>query len=70
MVIENADGELVAVEVKAGGTYRREDLRGLVHLRERVGDRFLAGVLMYTGERAGPVDDRLWLSPVDGLWTG
>lgn len=35
LVIENEDGELVAVEVKAGSTYRREDLRGLAHLRDR-----------------------------------
>lgn len=56
--------------VKAGGTYRREDLRGLVRLRDRLGDRFRGGVLLYTGERAGAVDDRISLAPVDSLWLG
>jgi uncharacterized protein len=68
LVLETDEGEVVAIEVKAGGTYRREDLRGLVHLRDRVGDRFRAGILMYTGDRSGPVDDRLHLAPVNMLW--
>lgn len=68
LLIENAEGELVALGVKAGSTYRREDLRGLVHLRDRVGDRFRAGVLLHTGASAAPVDDRIHLCPIDGLW--
>jgi len=68
VVIEDEAGEVVAVEVKAGGTYRREDLRGLIRLRDRLGDRFRGGVLLYTGERAGTVDDRITLAPVDSLW--
>ncbi|MDN5861640.1 MAG: ATP-binding protein [Pseudonocardia sp.] len=68
LVLESDDGDVVAVEVKAGATYRREDLRGLAHLRLRLGERFRAGVLMYTGERAARVDDRLFLVPVDHLW--
>lgn len=68
LVIENDDGDVLALEVKAGGTYRREDLRGLAHLRDKLGDRFLGGVLLYTGDRAAAVDDRLYLAPVDSLW--
>lgn len=68
LVIENEDGEVIAIEVKAGGTYRREDMSGLVHLRERLGDRFLGGVLMYTGERSAVVEDRLYLVPIASLW--
>lgn len=55
------------MEVKAGGTHRREDLRGLTLLRDRLGDRFVGGVLMYTGERPGPVEDRIALVPVETL---
>ncbi len=68
LVIENDQNEVFAVEVKAGGSYRGEDLRGLVQLRDRVGDRFVAGVLAYTGERAARVADRLYLVPIDTLW--
>lgn len=68
VVIENEAGEVVAVEVKAGSTYRREDLRGLTYLRDRLGDRFLGGVLLYTGPLAARVDDRLTVAPIDSLW--
>lgn len=68
LVIENDENDVFAVEVKAGGTYRREDLRGLLQLRDRLGDRFTGGVLAYTGERAARVDDRICLIPVDALW--
>jgi predicted AAA+ superfamily ATPase len=68
LVIENEENEVVAVEVKAGGTYRRDVLRGLTLLRQRVGDRFAGGVVVYTGDRAAQVADRLYLVPVDALW--
>lgn len=70
LVIESEENEVFAVEVKAGSSYRREDLKGLTSLRDRVGDRFAAGVLLYTGERCGRVDDRLYVLPVDLLWAG
>ncbi len=68
IVIEDEAGGVLAVEVKTGATYRREDLRGLTHLRDRLGDRFIGGVLMYTGVRSGAVDDRIALVPVEALW--
>lgn len=67
MIEDDAD-EVVAVEVKAGGTYRRDDVRALAHLRDRLGDRFRGGVLMYTGELAARLDDRVYLVPIDNLW--
>ena len=45
-VLEAADGRVVAVEVKAGATVRTEDLAGLRHLRNRLGDRFVAGIVL------------------------
>ncbi len=68
LVIENAENDVFAVEVKAGSSYRSDDLRGLIHLRDRLGDRFGAGVLAYTGDRAARVSDRIYLVPIDSLW--
>jgi predicted AAA+ superfamily ATPase len=70
LVIEDEENDVFAVEVKAGGSYRREDLKGLLLLRDRVGERFAAGVLVYTGEYGGRVDDRLYVVPADTLWAG
>ena len=69
LVLELEDGDVVAVEVKAGGTYREEDLRGLRQLRSRLGPRFRAGALIYTGNRSAVVDDRLALVELNQLWS-
>jgi hypothetical protein len=48
---------------------RPSDFRGLIHLRDSVGDRLAAGVVVYAGERTLPFGDRLWAVPLQGLWT-
>ena len=68
LVLESDDGNLVAIEVKAGGTYREEHLRGLRQLRSRLGSRFRAGALVYTGGRSAQVDDRIALVELSKLW--
>ena len=67
-VIETPDGRIVAVEVKAGATVRSEDLAGLRHLAERVGDRFVAGYVLYTGKQTLPFGPKLRAVPMDALW--
>jgi len=70
LVIEDERGDVHAIEVKAGSTYRSEDLRGLAQLRNRLGPRFRGGALMYLGATAGRVGDRLYLVPLRRLWEG
>jgi Holliday junction resolvase-like predicted endonuclease len=48
-ILERASGEVVAVEVKAAETVRREDFRGIQRLARRLGDRMLAGIVLYAG---------------------
>jgi predicted AAA+ superfamily ATPase len=67
-VLESADGRVVAVEVKAGATVRAEDLAGLRHMAERVGSRFVAGYVLYTGGQTLPFGDKLRALPIDALW--
>jgi hypothetical protein len=47
---------------------RASDFRGLVHLRERVGRRLRAGVVLYAGERTLPFGKDLWAVPLTALW--
>ncbi|TVR33257.1 MAG: ATP-binding protein [Nitriliruptor sp.] len=68
LVIEADDGRVAAVEVKAGTRVRSADLRSLVRLRDKLGDRFVAGIALYTGERSYVAEDRLYVAPVDRLW--
>ena len=69
VVLEANSGEIVAIEAKAGAAVGRGDWRALAKLRDACGDRFRAGVVIYTGERTLPFGDRLWAVPVSGLWT-
>jgi len=40
----------------------------LRHLRDLLGDTFVAGVALYTGARSYTYEDRLHVMPVDKLW--
>jgi predicted AAA+ superfamily ATPase len=67
-VIETPDGRLIGVEVKAGATVRAEDLAGLRSLAGTLGDRFVAGIVLYTGQQTLPFGDKLRALPLDALW--
>lgn len=69
IVIEHRDGSVSAIEVKSAVTIRQRDFRGLTHLRDKLGSRFKAGVLLYTGANTVPFGDRMAAVPLAGLWT-
>lgn len=54
MILEAADGRVARVEVKAAASLADRDFRGLKHLRDKLGARFVAGVVLYTGGNALP----------------
>ncbi len=68
IVLEGSGGRLVAIEVKASASPRRRDVRGLEYLRDALGDRFVRGVLLYTGQEVLPFGERIWAMPVESLW--
>ena len=68
VILERRDGSIVAVEVKAAASVRSSDFRSLRYLRDKLGDRFKAGALLYTGETTVPFEDRLAAVPLRGLW--
>lgn len=67
-IIETADGRVAGIEVKAGTDIGRADVRHLAKLRDRLGSRFLAGVVLHTGPTPLPLGDRLLAAPIDALW--
>lgn len=68
VVIENAAGQLVGVEVKAAATIREADLRGLKKLASVAGDQFQMGVILYDGTETVPLGDGFWAAPLSSLW--
>ncbi|MFF5080482.1 ATP-binding protein [Actinoplanes sp. NPDC000266] len=67
-VLENRSGQVVGVEVKAASTVGSDDFRGLRRLADRLGDDFIAGVVLYTGTSTLPFGDKLRAIPVSALW--
>lgn len=67
-VIETPDGRVIGVAVKAGATVRTEDLGGLRNLANLLGDRFVAGFVLYTGQQTLPFGEKIRALPLDALW--
>lgn len=68
IVLERPDGTVAAIEVKAGATVGAADFNALTALREQLGKRFCAGIVLYLGDRVVPFGDKLTLVPLPALW--
>jgi uncharacterized protein len=67
-VLENRQGQVVGIEVKAASTVRSEDFNGLRRLAARLGDDFLVGVVIYTGNTTLPFGPKLRAMPASAIW--
>ena len=67
LVIERDDGSILAIDIKASRRVGSDTFRTLHKLREAFGSKFLAGVVMYLGERTYTYDERFYVLPVDRL---
>jgi len=68
LVLERDDGQVIAVEIKAGSRISGEDFRGLRQLKERLGHRLEDAIILHTGEHAYTHDDWITVLPLDRLW--
>lgn len=68
-ILETSDGRIVAVEVKTAIDVDETDFRWLGYLRNRLGDRFVNGVVLHIGDRPLPFGDRLTALPISALWS-
>jgi len=69
IVLEDASGRLVGIEVKASSTLHGGDLRGLQYLAKESGKRWIRGVVLYTGTEVIPFAANLHGLPIPSLWT-
>lgn len=54
LVIERSDGKVIGVEVKASMTVKSEDFSGLSLFADYAKDKFLHGLLLYSGDKVLP----------------
>ncbi len=72
LVLERSDGRVIGVEVKASMSVKPEDFSGLSVFAEYAGDRFLRGVLYYSGDTILPfrIKNRVFHAlPISSLWS-
>lgn len=68
IVIEYGGGRVAGIEVKATSAPKGPDGQHLAWLRDRLGDRFIGGVVLHTGRARVPLGDRVVALPISDLW--
>lgn len=68
LVIEFGGGRVAGIEVKAAAAPSRSDARHLEWLRDELGERFIAGVVLHTGPRTFGLADRIIAAPISTIW--
>ncbi|MFD4407298.1 ATP-binding protein [Nocardia sp. NPDC058499] len=68
IILEDRRRDIVGIEVKTTTSPRSPDFNGLTFLRDLLGDRFIAGVVLHTGTASRSFGDRLWALPISTLW--
>ncbi len=68
-IIENKDGNLLGIEVKAGSAVSQDSFKNLKWFRDNiVKDQQFIGVVLYTGDQKTPFGPSLWAIPINVLW--
>ncbi len=68
-ILESPDGRVVAIEVRSSASPSGDATRHLRWLRDRLGERFVAGVQLYLGGHALSHGDRILAAPLSVLWS-
>jgi uncharacterized protein len=68
LIGELAGGRIVGIEVKADAAPARDAATHLIWMRDQLGDRFVAGVILHTGPRVYELDERITAAPICTLW--
>lgn len=59
----------VCIEIKAHSAPSPRHARHLAWLRDRMGERFLAGAVLHTGPAGFQLADRIRAVPISAIWS-
>ncbi len=68
ILLEAPDGRLIGIEVKADSAPASSSARHLGWLRDKLGNRFVAGMVLHTDPQPYVIGDRLLSLPICCLW--
>ncbi|WP_462189295.1 MULTISPECIES: DUF4143 domain-containing protein [unclassified Frankia] len=60
--------QVIGIEVKADAAPGKNSVRHLTWLRDELGERFIAGVVLHTGPRLYQLDPKIFAAPICTLW--
>ena len=69
IVLEDSQGQIVGIEVKASSTIKAEDFSGLKKLQRSMNYQFALGIILSIGERAIKAGEGIYALPISSLWT-
>lgn len=69
VILENRAGQIVGIEIKASATITAKDFQHLKSLAADLKERFLRGIVLYTGDQMLPFGKNLYAIPVSALWS-
>lgn len=68
VVMEDLQGRVVGIEVKASATVAARDFKGLEKLAQACGKRFVCGLVLYDHDQWVPFGEKLHAAPLSVLW--
>ncbi|GAB2822081.1 hypothetical protein GCM10022221_20140 [Actinocorallia aurea] len=68
VLVELSGHRVIAIEIKASSNPGRSSARHLRWLREELGDRFVHGLVLHSGQFIQQLDDRITAAPIGVLW--
>ncbi len=68
IVLEDAKGRIVGIEVKSSMAVGNSDMAGLKDLREAAGDKWIRGILLHPGLGITPFAKDIHAVPMSSLW--
>ncbi|MCY3967990.1 MAG: DUF4143 domain-containing protein, partial [bacterium] len=69
VIAELGARRIIGIEIKATSAPHPKDARHLAWLRDQLGERFVAGVVLHTGPQTFKLDTRITAAPICTLWT-
>ena len=69
IILEAPSGHIVAIEVKSAETISQLDFKGLRYLQATYKERFVKGIVLYTGSQSLSFGENLFAWPIQSLWT-
>ncbi|WP_449060454.1 ATP-binding protein [Planomonospora algeriensis] len=67
-ILEASDGRIIAIEIKASTSPSASSAKHLAWLRDKLGNRFVQGIVLHLGPQSLSFGDRILSLPMSALW--